>query len=799
MKRLFQHIKDFSGMMLCFIIAIFIVKIIEIVFAIHSGTEIHDFSGIVYGNLISCGFISVVIFLLFSLMSFLSKKLAEWTAAFLFGTMLFGEIGLLIYHKTTGMLIGKELIIRPLWESLHTVQNSVSPLAIIGAIALLAAFTLFTKTVVKRSNNNILTLIMTTVMLLSTPLFFALKPNQDKNIVNKTWFCIRDCFKKSKFDNGFSKSSISHEIVEKYKRMFPERNIIDDEFPVERFDNIENSLGPYFRQSDKNPNVVIIIVESLGADIFGVNEQGYTYTPFLDSLSKNSLLWTNCISTTSRSFGAVPAITGSVPHGKKGFQFGDIPEHNSLFSILANNDYATNVFYSGNLSFDKVYDYLVAQKNVDMAPLYENFKNDKIRKDDYTYWGYHDDVMFKKSLDIIKNQVYAKPKLNVFITISQHDNYLKLHDAELQQHYYDEAENIISNLPDNVRNSHKNIQGHLAAMLYGDDAIKHFFKKYNELYDENTIFVITGDHSLNINSSNPLDAYHVPLVIWSPLLEKHSRFESLVSHNDITPSLTALLRDNFGVGTPETVHWIGDGLNTSNGFDSKLKTVFLRYDRVMTDFVYNKCYFSCANGNLVYMINPDLSLEKIENKELADDLYDKFNTLLNVDNYVYSNNHLTKNPIFETDEHQLVKEISITDSVFCASNKEKPSSVRPTPVAVYNGKIAKKHEELKVILTADIKYEGIVWQDQFINLVFECSGNRMSDIYSSDVVSKFIVDQDVKPGKWNKLEFSQVVRTENSNKTELRLYLLPQTKDELWNPKHNVTLKNVNVKILATD
>ena len=185
-------------------------------------------------------------------------------------------------------------------------------------------------------------------------------------------------------DIVLSKLEFNEEKIEKYKSIFPEREISDDRYPLERTDDINNVLGQYFKKTEDKPNIVVIVVESLGADLFGVNKYGYTFTPFLDSLSRHSLLWTNCLSTTPRSFGAVPAITGSVPHGLKGFQFGDIPEYNSLFSVLKDNDYHTSAFYAGEFSFDRAYDYLISQHTDILAPLKEDQKKEENKHYDNT-------------------------------------------------------------------------------------------------------------------------------------------------------------------------------------------------------------------------------------------------------------------------------------------------------------------------------------------------------------------------------------------------------------------------------
>lgn len=783
-------------MMICFIIAVFVAKIIEIVAAVSSGTETIDFGGAVYGNLISCGFVSLVVFLLYLPLSLFSKKTAQWTASVLFGLLLLSEVGLLVYHSSTGLLMGKELVVRPLWETIQTVKSFANVFMIVAVIVLWIGFAVLLKYVSNKEQNNVIAIIMTVLMLISTPLFFILKPNHDETTVNKTWYFVRECLKKGTFDEVFSKNANDEDTVDKYLKLFGSRRVMDRQYPLERKDNIKNVLGSYFKTSDKKPNVVIIIVESLGADIFGVNDCGFCYTPFLDSLSEHSLLWTNCLATTPRSFGAVPAITGSVPHGLKGFQFGDIPEHNSIISVLKNNGYETNAFYAGNFSFDRVYDYLVEQEIDYMSPLYAEYHSDDPKTREGTYWGYHDAQMFAKSLEIIGKEDINKPSLDIFITISQHED-LTLKDKTLEQRFYDEAKAIFEAQPKRCRVLQKDAVGKLAATLYTDDAIRKFINAYNnDGNHENTIFVITGDHSMNFNDTNPLDAFHVPLIVWSPLLERPDRFEAIVSHNDIAPSLTALLRDNFGLMTPKTVHWVSDGLDTSHEFRSEVKTYFLRYSREVYDFIYDNYYYTKFGGkDKTYLINSDLSLSEVKNDELAESLNDKFLTMVSVDNYVYSNNKLTANPLFPKGDFNLIDDVILSDSIFCASKPEKPSVMKPEAVMIYQKKFEGEHQALKLIVTADVKYTGRVWQDQFTNIVVECMGGRMQKIYSSDYVSKYIMERDLKRDTWSSFELSKLVSIEDAGDIELKVYMLPTHKDEMWNPEHTITLKNAEVRV----
>ena len=357
MRKYIETTRPFFILTVSFIILIFCIKVFEL-FTADSVMPVFIIE-MLYSNVIASLSLSLCVFIFFNIISIFSRKAAFYVSAILFAIILLSETGLVLYRNTTGLIMGRELIERPLWETVATVKSIMNFWMIAAIFLFIAAFVYANWKTVNRQRQNtrstftyLITLIL---MFVSMPLFFIVKPYQNENIVNKIQYCFHACFlddSRSQHDSG--NYEINKYKINKYKALFPKRKITDLEYPLERVDDIENVLGEYFNESTKKPNIVIIVVESLGADIFGVNEHSYTFTPFLDSLSRHSLLWTNCLSTTPRSFGAIPAITGSVPHGPKGFQFGNIPEHNSLYSILKDNDYETAAFYAGNFSFDKV-------------------------------------------------------------------------------------------------------------------------------------------------------------------------------------------------------------------------------------------------------------------------------------------------------------------------------------------------------------------------------------------------------------------------------------------------------------
>lgn len=801
MKKAIELIKSFSVLTICFTVVLLCIKSFE-TFSSDS-IKLSFFAEMIYSNLIASLLLSFCIFIIFSIISIFSKKAAFYICSILFSIIIISEISLIFYYRSTGLMMGNELIERPLWETITTIKSVLNFWMIAGALLFILGFTFVNIKIVNRlktNGNKLGAIVIFALMLISVPLFFMFKPNQNSDAVNKIWYCFHSCFMDKSTESAdivLSKLDYDKDKIEKYKSIFPEREIPNNQYPLERIDNINNVLGPYFKKSSEKPNIVVIVVESLGADLFGVNKYGYTFTPFLDSLSRHSLLWTNCLSTTPRSFGAVPAITGSVPHGLKGFQFGDIPEYNSLFSVLKNNDYKTSAFYAGEYSFDKVYDYLVSQKVDFLAPLLEDQQKKENRHLDYTYWGYQDKPMFDKSMDIIEQRDADKSYFDMFMTVSQHDNRLRLNHKEDSDIYYKRAAEIIATLPENEHGKMNEIIGHLAATIYGDEAIQHFVKRYSEYNkDGNYIFVITGDHSLNINPSNPLDAFHVPLIIWSPMLEKTAQFNSVVSHNDIVPSLNALLRDNYNLKTPKEIHWVGEELDTIKDFHCDMKTCFLRYTRTIFDGVYENYYYDFSNSKKAFLIEDNLELTEIQDKEIINNIDDKFKALIYADNYSYTNNKVTKRPIFHQSKFKLISE-HIIDSVYCTSLNKKPSVKKAKSVNIISDDIESIYKEIKVLMTADVIYTANVWQDQFINLGIDLTHNNGNIIKEVDNISKGFAKRVYHPNEVTKLEFTKVFNVTDFKNISIEMYLKPTEKDYLWNPEHSVTLKNINIKVLG--
>src|SRR5205823_2107507 len=63
----------------------------------------------------------------------------------------------------------------------------------------------------------------------------------------------------------------------------------------------------------KGKNVVIIIMESFGKEYIGGLNNNAGYTPFLDSLMKESLVFTDAYANAKRSMEGIPAVVAGIP------------------------------------------------------------------------------------------------------------------------------------------------------------------------------------------------------------------------------------------------------------------------------------------------------------------------------------------------------------------------------------------------------------------------------------------------------------------------------------------------------
>jgi phosphoglycerol transferase MdoB-like AlkP superfamily enzyme len=77
---------------------------------------------------------------------------------------------------------------------------------------------------------------------------------------------------------------------------------------------------------------------------------------------------------------------------------------------------------------------------------------------------------------------------------------------------------------------------------YSDFSLKQFFKKASsETWFNNTVFIITADHTLFTSRTGFNTSFHIPLLIYSPSLIAPGKSDKVASHIDILPTILDIL------------------------------------------------------------------------------------------------------------------------------------------------------------------------------------------------------------------------------------------------------------------
>ncbi|WP_339840466.1 sulfatase-like hydrolase/transferase [uncultured Maribacter sp.] len=477
------------------------------------------------------------------------------------------EAMLTSYYCTTLVPLGSDLLGYSYSDMKITLANSggfmISVYLFIGVIFLITLFLGFYR-VTSRFYHRISKMYPFTIVLFS--LFVASLFTDGKPInQNKTQYLAVNLYNSSTEDNSYTST---------------------EEYPLVKKPNIVNVLGEYFDLKEKKPNIVFIMVEGLGRDFVGEGAEYGGFTPFLDSLSTKSLYWENFLSNTGRTFGVLPSLLGSLPFGKSGFmELEEYPNKLTLFSVLKNNGYHTSFYQGTNSSFDKV-DRFLKSENVDFVLDKSGFGvNYEQQAEDAagSSWGYPDKELFKKSISLPREE--NQPRLEVYMTISTHEPFIPPN----QEYYEREVETILSkgdfnSRVENVIEKNDNV---FATLLYTDEAIKWFMDAYKSQPNyENTIFIITGDHRLiPIPQRNNISRFHVPLIMYSPMLKTTRKISSVSSHFDVTPSILALLEDSYELKMPKKVAWMGGALDMQTAFRSTKNIPLMRNKNELKEYI----------------------------------------------------------------------------------------------------------------------------------------------------------------------------------------------------------------------
>jgi cellulose synthase/poly-beta-1,6-N-acetylglucosamine synthase-like glycosyltransferase/phosphoglycerol transferase MdoB-like AlkP superfamily enzyme len=433
------------------------------------------------------------------------------------------------------------------------------------------------------------------------------------------------------YQGGFQKANSTEQKLESFSYV-DEKN-----FPfLHNIDSAKDVLSPFFNKSTKAPNIVIILVEGLGRAFTNNGAYLGNFTPSVDSLASKSLYWENFLSEGGRTFAALPSILSSITFAKNGFnELGEnMPKHFSLLNLLQQNGYKTSFYYGGDAHFDNMNIFLTKNGIYairDGATFPAGVAKMPQSASGFS-WGYGDKQLFDHYLNT--NTDTSKPSMSLILTVSTHSPF-KINDQEKYLQRFEERMTEL-HFNESLKKEYRNYSYQYASILYTDEKIGEFIRSYQKRPDyNNTVFLITGDHRMpEIPMSSKIDRYHVPLLIYSPLLKRTAKFSSVSTHFDITPSLLAWLKHSYQMQVPEMASWMGGGLDTSRTFRNTHAYPLMQTKTEIIDFVQGNWL---VNSNTLFRINEKMELTQEDNPAKANELKANF------DRYKFKNNQFISN------------------------------------------------------------------------------------------------------------------------------------------------------------
>jgi phosphoglycerol transferase MdoB-like AlkP superfamily enzyme len=277
----------------------------------------------------------------------------------------------------------------------------------------------------------------------------------------------------------------------------------------------------------RKDNVVVIILESFSREFVGAlnkNLNGGTYkgyTPFLDSLINESLVFPNAFANGRKSIDAIPSVTASIPALVLPYVVSERSGNkiNSIASLLGQQGYETAFFHgapNGSMGFDAF---------TKMAGFHRYFgKKEYGREDGFDgIWGIWDEPFFQYFADELNRM--KEPFATTIFSVSSH------HPFKVPDQYKDKFPE--GNIP---------LQ---KCIRYTDYSLKEFFDKARTMpWFKNTLFVITADHCSESDFREYrtlVNYFAVPLIFYKPDGSLKGSDGSIAQQIDIMPSILGYL------------------------------------------------------------------------------------------------------------------------------------------------------------------------------------------------------------------------------------------------------------------
>jgi arylsulfatase A-like enzyme len=330
-----------------------------------------------------------------------------------------------------------------------------------------------------------------------------------------------------------------------------------------------HKYGHVNRMNQKN--IVVLLLESFSKEYVGYFNHYKGYTPFLDSLIAQALVFDNAFSNGLRSIDAIPAIVSGIPALMNEALITSVYSSNKMLSlpeILKSKGYYTAFFHggtNGTMNFDGFASHAGFD---DYFGRYE-YNNDN----DYDgTWGIYDEPFLQyvaNKLNSVKQPFFA-------------------FEFTLSSHYpYKLPEKYVGKFKEGPLKIHKVIS-------YADHSLKRFFETASKMpWYKNTLFVICADHpaqSVIPNDNNtyeenteklPLNKmafynnltgkYAIPLIFYAPgdttirgvmhqTIQQSDIFPALLHYLNVNNAFVAFGQSIYDTAAPQVAFQFYNGI-----------------------------------------------------------------------------------------------------------------------------------------------------------------------------------------------------------------------------------------------
>ena len=324
----------------------------------------------------------------------------------------------------------------------------------------------------------------------------------------------------------------------------------------------------------ERPNIMLIILESFVAKNcnFLNPDLDENVTPFLTELSRKSISFSNCYANGIRSAYGVgtllcgwPVMPGKPIVTQVESSFEDNPGTESI-RMLTSLGYTKHFMYGGDANFDNMKGFAMANEFDSVLDWSDGFLANNT---DGNMWGKYDHYLFDRVMEFA-NEQDSSFFLAVFTT-TNHDPF------DVPGEYADQV-------PIFKEGKSKYLRAK-KTMAYNDIVVREFLEEAKkQSWYENTIFIFTSDHGLNIHRNirnHPING-KIPFMIFSELIDGSISIDKIVSQVDVMPTILDLIGEEekaeklFGVSglregrgfasrvTDEQLQWIEDGYIVTN-------------------------------------------------------------------------------------------------------------------------------------------------------------------------------------------------------------------------------------------